>query len=66
VKLGSDDCHWSAQVNRDGRQIAIQAPAAGFEINGRTQGREECAKGMTEIRTQAPLDGILASFVFTK
>ena len=44
----------------------IQAPAAGYEVNGRTHGREECAKSMTTIRSLDPIKAILASFVFDK
>jgi hypothetical protein len=65
VDFGSAACHWSAQVDLKGRQITIQAPAAGYEINGRTHGREECAQAMTKIRSQPPVKAILESFVFT-
>ena len=64
VDFGSAACHWSVQVDLKGRQIMFQAPAAGYDINGRTHGREECAKGMRELRTLEPIKGILASFVF--
>ncbi len=64
VDFGSAACHWSAHLDHKGRQILIQAPAAGYEINGRSRGREECAKGMTEIRSVDPIKAILSSFVF--
>ena len=66
VEFGSAACHWSAQVNRDRLRIGIGAPSAAQEVNERTHGREECAEGMTKIRTLAPIAGILASFVFDK
>jgi hypothetical protein len=66
VDFGSAGCHWKAQVNRDRLRIGIGAPSAEHEINGRTHERAECAEGVTKIRTLAPIDGILASFVFDK
>lgn len=60
VDFGSAACHWSAQVAHRGRQIRIQAPAAGHEVNGRAHDRSSCARAMTEIRTHSPIAGILA------
>jgi hypothetical protein len=64
LDFGSAACRWSALVKHKELQIIIQAPAAGYEVNGRTSDRTSCAKAMLAIRSLAPIKAILATFMF--
>ena len=66
VSYGRAACQWTAVVLREKGSVQISAPAAERRANVGKNDRAACADAAVAIRTQSPVEQLLASFRFQR